>query len=247
MKMELDLDSSIMRVYDAEVRQVVEGRPMIVTVIDGKISVPFWVVDIDSFRRWTDCEDFPQDGQVWWLCGEVWADMSKEQIFSHLVVKNEYAFTLTGLAKKGKIGLFIPDGLLLSSFAGDFSGNPDGTFLANDTLRSDRIRLIEGKDGGYTELQGEADMVLEVVSDSSVDKDYVTLRQAYWEAGIREYWLVDVRKNPSIFDILHHTSRGYATRRKKDGWVKSDVFGKSFRLTRSTNALGHPEFSLQVR
>lgn len=220
---------------------------MIVTVIDGKISVPCWVVDIDSFRRWSDCDDFPQEGQVWWLCGEVWADMSKEQVFTHVLAKSEFAFTLTNLVKKkGRMGLLIVGGMLTND-AADFAGNPDATFISNDTLRSDRIRLLEGKDGGYTELQGAADMVLEVVSDSSVDKDDVTLRQAYWEAGIREYWLVDVRKSPSVFDILHHTSRGYATRRKKDGWVKSEVFGKHFRLSRSTNALGHPEFSLQVR
>lgn len=220
---------------------------MMVTVIDGKISVPCWVVDLESFRRWTDCDDFPEQGRVWWLCGEVWADMSKEQIFTHLVVKNEYSFTLTGLAKTGKLGLFIPDGLLFSNFAGDICGNPDGTFLSNDTLRSDRIRLIEGAKSGYTELQGSPDMLLEVLSDSSVQKDYVTLRQAYWDAGVREYWLVDARKNPPTFDILCHTSRGFATRRKKDGWLKSDVFGKSFRLTQSTNALGHPEYALEVR
>ncbi len=220
---------------------------MIVTVIDGKISVPCWVVDIDSFRRWADGDDFPKTGRVWWLCGEVWADMSKEQIFTHLVVKNEYAFTLTGLAKKGKLGLFIPDGLLLSNFAGDISGNPDGTFLTNETLRSDRIRLIEGKEGGFTELQGSPDMVLEVVSDSSVDKDLFLLRDAYWEAGIREYWLVDARGDAPVFDILYHTARGYTVRRKKDGWVKSEVFGKSFRLAKSKNALGHPEYSLEAR
>jgi hypothetical protein len=220
---------------------------MIVTVIDGKISVPCWVVDFESFRRWTDSEDFPEHGHIWWLCGEVWADMSKEQIFTHLVVKNEFAFTLTGLAKKDKLGLFIPHGLLLSNFAADICGNPDGTFLLNDTLRSDRIRLIEGKDGGYTEVQGSADMVLEVVSDSSEHKDYVTLRQAYWDAGIREYWLVDSRKRPIVFDILYYTSRGYSVRRKKDGWVKSDIFGKRFRLTRGANAVGHPEFTLHVR
>ena len=220
---------------------------MMVTVIDGKISVPVWVVDIDSFRRWTDGEDFPKKGRVWWLCGEVWADMSKEQIFTHLAVKNEYYFTLTGLVKTGKLGLFIPDGLLLSNFAADISGNPDGTFVSNDTLSSDRIRLIEGKEGGFTELQGSPDMVLEVVSDSSEQKDLVVLRQAYWEGGIREYWLVDARRGALHFDIFYHSARGYATRRKKDGWVKSDVFGKSFRLTQSRNALGHPEYSLQVR
>jgi Uma2 family endonuclease len=33
-------------------------------------------------------------------------------------------------------------------------------------------------------------MVQEVVSDSSEEMDTVILRQAYAEAGIREYWLV---------------------------------------------------------
>ena len=87
-------------------------------------------------------------------------------------------------------------------------------------------------------------------SDSSEEeKDLVvTLRQnAYWEAGVREYWLVDARGDRLSFDILSHGARGYAVRRKKDGWVKSEVFGKSFRLTRSKNALRHPEFSLEVR
>src|SRR5437764_2932395 len=127
---------------------------MVVTFIfeAGQIRVPEWVVDIDSFRRWTDSDDFPREGRIWWLCGEVWADMSKEQIFTHLVVKNEISFTLTGIVKLEKKGLFIPDGLLLSNFAADICGNPDGTFLSNDTLSSDRIRLIEGKEGGYTEL-----------------------------------------------------------------------------------------------
>ena len=154
---------------------------MAVTVISevGTMSVPGWVVDIESFRRWTDAEDFPEQGCIWWLCGEVWADMSKEQIFTHLVVKNEYSFTLTGLAKVGKLGLFIADGLLLSNFAADISGNPDGTFLLNETLRSDRIRLIEGVEGGYVELQGSPDMILEVLSKGSVHKDEVVLRQAY--------------------------------------------------------------------
>jgi Uma2 family endonuclease len=222
---------------------------MAVTFIseDGTISVPSWVVDIDSFRRWTDCDDFPQDGRIWWLCGEVWADMSKEQIFTHIAVKTEITAVTYGIAKKGKLGIVLGDGLLLSNFAADISGNPDMTFLLNETLRSDAIRLIEGKEGGYTELQGSPDMVLEVLSKSSVHKDEVVLRQAYWEADIREYWLVDARKEPLRFEILHHTPRGYSARRKKDSWAKSEVFGKSFRLTQSQGALGHPEYSLEFR
>jgi Uma2 family endonuclease len=214
---------------------------------DTKIAVPEWVRDIDSFRRWSDTDDFPQDRPVWWLNGEVWIDMTREQLYTHLMVKAEYYFQLTRLVKEGNLGMFVPDGLLLSNFAAKISGNPDGTFLSNETLRSDRICLLEGSRGGYTEIQGSPDMVLEVVSRSSVEKDYDQLRKAYWEADVREYWLVDARKEPLKFEIFRHAPRGYVATRKQDGWVKSAVFGKSFKLTQRKNDLGHPEFTLSVR
>ncbi len=212
-----------------------------------EIAVPGWVTDLESFRRWSDTADFPQDRPVWWLNGEVWIDMTREQVFTHLALKGQFYVCIGGLVRDGQLGLFLPDGLLLSNFAAGISGNPDGTFISGETLQSDRIRLIEGSRGGYTEIQGSPDMVLEVVSDSSVEKDYELLRKAYWEAEIREYWLVDVRKEPAKFEIFRHTPRGYVATRKSDGWVKSAVFGKSFKLAQRKNDLGHPEFTLSVR
>jgi Uma2 family endonuclease len=214
---------------------------------EQEIHVPSWVRDIASFRRWTDEDGFPKDVNVWWLKGEVWIDTSKEDIFSHLVVKNAYAYTLTGIAENEQFGLLIPDGLLLSNFAGDISGNPDGTFITNSTLLSDRVRLIEGKRGGYVEIQGSPDMVLEVVSRRSLKKDLDILRQAYWEAGIPEYWLVDARGERLKFDILRHAARGYAATPKRGGWIKSTVFGRSFRLVRCISATGYPEYKLAWR
>lgn len=211
------------------------------------ITVPAWVKDIDSFRRWTDSEDCPHEYRMGWLEEEVWIDISKEQVFSHVLVKTQMIGVVGSLAASEELGMYLSDGLLLSNFAADISGNPDGTFLSYDTLRSDRVRLIEGKCGGVTEIQGSPDMVLEVVSDSSVQKDYELLRRTYWEADIREYWLVDARKAPVRFDVLRHGARGYVAVRKQDGWVKSTVFGKSFRLTQKQNILGHPEFTLAVQ
>jgi len=211
------------------------------------ITVPNWVKDIGSFRRWTDSEDCPHEYRLGWLKGEVWIDMSKEQVFTHILVKTQITIVVGSLAVAEKLGMYLSDGLLLSNFAADISGNPDGTFLSYDTLRSDRVRLIEGKRGGVTEIQGSPDMVLEVVSESSVQKDYELLRRAYWEADIREYWLVDARKAPAKFEILRHGARGYVAMRKQDDWVKSPVFGKSFRLTQRQNDLGHPEFTLAMQ
>ena len=51
-------------------------------------------------------------------------------------------------------------------------------------------------------LEGSPDLVIEVVSDGSVRKDMVRLRDQYWQAGIQEYWLIDVRGEHLLFDIL---------------------------------------------
>jgi Uma2 family endonuclease len=211
------------------------------------VSIPSWVVDLESFRRWADAEDFSEDGRAWYLKGEVWIDMSKAQIFTHLAVKREFFYVLTGLVKAEDLGLFLPDGLLLSNVEADISGKPDATFVSTASIQAKQVELIEGWDGGFVEMEGSPDVVLEVVSASSVHKDMVILRQAYWQAGIHEYWLVDARQEPVRFDIFRRTAKGYAATRKRDGWLKSAVFGKSFQLTQRSNALGHPEYTLAVR
>jgi Uma2 family endonuclease len=134
---------------------------------------------------------------------------------------------------------------MLSNVSVNFAAKPDALFASTEALQ-DRVRLIEGRRGGHVELEGTPDMVLEVVSDSSVGKDTEVLRRAYWQAGIREYWLVDARAEPLKFDILRHTTRGYSATPRKDGWLKSAVFGKSFQLSGRLNNLGHPEYTLAV-
>ena len=115
-------------------------------------------------------------------------------------------------------------------------------------VRFGRIEtLIEGAEEGYVEIEGSPDMVLEIVSDSSVKKDKKRLPKLYWEAGINEYWLVDVRGNRQIFDIYRHSAKGFVQIRKKDDWVKSTVFGKSFMLSLEADEFGQPEYTLEMR
>ena len=216
-------------------------------VNDVQIYVPGWVVNIDSFRRWVDSEEFPKTGNIWWLNGGVWADMSKEQAFSHLDVKGAIFAVLYFIVKQNKIGRIFTEGFLMTNHEADLSGNPDGLFLSRETIVSDRIRLITGADGGVVEVQGSPDMVLEVVSDSSVKKDNVTLLRAYWTAGITEYWLVDARNDTLKFEILQHGPNGYKRTPKKHGWMTSKLFGKSFQLILEKDASGYPEYSLEVR
>jgi len=218
-------------------------------VLDGDfVRIPTWVEDLASFRRWVHSDEFPETGRICYLKGEVWVDMSKEQIFSHNQVKNEYAFVLTGLAKASRRGRYFPDGLLLTNEEADLSSQPDGgTFISYDSLETGRVRLVEGAHEGHVEIEGTADMVLEVVSTSSVEKDTILQFDLYWQAGIREYWLVGARGERLEFDIWRHTPNGYVVTRKQGGWIRSAVFGKSFRLTRQSDERGDPEYTLAVR
>jgi Uma2 family endonuclease len=211
-----------------------------------RVEVPPWVTDLASFRRWSESDAFPELGRIEYIKGEVWVDMSKEQIFTHVAVKTEINRVLAQLVKTARDGLFFVDGAYLSNVDADFDVKPDAIFVSHAALR-DRVRFLEGTKGGYVEMEGCPDMVLEVVSDSSVRKDVHQLRQDYWEAGIREYWLVDARPDPLVFDILQYTSKGYRMTPKKDDWIKSKVFGKSFRLTYRISALGYPEYTLEAR
>lgn len=146
----------------------------------GEVTIPAWVTDLPSFRRWARTDDFPEKIRVCFLDGEVWGDMSQEQIFTHNQVKNEFSFVLTGLTKASRAGRFFPDGILLTNEVANLSCSPDGTCVLQATFDSDRVRLIEGARGGYVEMHGTPDMVLEIVSDSSVKKDLQTQRELYW-------------------------------------------------------------------
>jgi Uma2 family endonuclease len=173
--------------------------------------------------------------------------MSREQVFSHAHVKTEFTIVFGGLVKAEKLGRYFTDGLRLTDLDADISVLPDGTFISWETMREGNIKLIEGARGGYVEIEGVPDLVLEILSDSSVKKDTLKLLRLYWEAGIPEYWLIDVRGDRLTFELYRHTMKRYVKTRKQDGWVKSAVLGKSFRLTRADDPFGNPEYTLAVR
>jgi Uma2 family endonuclease len=209
--------------------------------------VPDWVVDLESFRRWADDDAFPEKGRISYLRGAVWVDLSMEQVYSHTEVKAEINTVLRTMVNARRWGRYLPDGAYLSNVAANISNQPDGMFISNESARAGRLRSIEGRVTGYVELEGSPDMVLEVVSRSSVAKDNVVLKEAYFLAGIREYWLVDARKSPVKFDILRPGKSGFVAVRKRGMWTPSDVFAASFQLLQYTGEDGHPAFTLEVR
>jgi Uma2 family endonuclease len=214
---------------------------------DSEITLPESVRDINSFRRWIDCDEVPENHRIWWLRGEVWIDFSKEQLFTHVRLKTHLGAVLSFLVDEVDLGVFFGDGAHLTNLRADISGNPDSLFVSHEAFRSGAVKQIEGKKRGYVELEGIPDMVLEVMSDSSVKKDMDLLYEAYARAGIREYWLVDAREDLLRFEIYRLARKGYAAGRKQDAWIKSAVFGKSFRLVEGRDSSGNPKYQLEVR
>jgi Uma2 family endonuclease len=216
-------------------------------IIEGRACIPGWVDDLESFRRWAYSDEFPERGQFSYLNGEIWVDLSMEELFSHNQVKGAFTFTILGVLEQTPSGRFVLDRMLLSNKATNLSTEPDGLFFFWETLKSGRLRLIEGAAKGYMELGGSPDMILEIISRSSVRKDTEKLRELYWRAGITEYWLVDARGSSPRFDILRHTKDGYVATEPEDGWLFSTVFGHAFQLTQQTDPLGHPLYKVQAR
>jgi Uma2 family endonuclease len=170
-----------------------------------------------------------------------------EQFFWHNQVKAEFNLVLGTLVKSEKLGYFLPDGARFSHPDVDLSTQPDGLFVSYDAVQELRVRFIEGSRQGHVEVVGSPEMVLEVISNKSVQKDTKVLRELYWAAEIPEYWLVDARKGAAHFDILRRGKRGYTAARAQEGWLRSGVFGRSFRLTQRADPLGHPRYTLEVK
>jgi Uma2 family endonuclease len=204
---------------------------------------------MEGFREWATADDFPERVRVTYLQGEVIVDTSKEDMEDHVDPKGEIIGVLRPLCKKLKIGKFYPDGLLVTNPEAGVSNNPDSLFFSYASLEAGRVRPVPKKrtEDKYRELEGSPDWVLEIVSDSSVNKDLVRLREAYHRAGILEYWVVDARKEELFFEILVRRKTGFVAVPVRDGWQHSRVFGRSFRLERVLDDYGLRDYTLHVR
>lgn len=226
----------------------VAGRVTLITN-DYELVLPPDLRDFASFREWAGADDFPERVRVTYVDGEVIIDISNEEINTHAALKTHLVGTLGSLVNQLKLGKFYGTGVLWVNEEGEVSNNPDAIFLSRDSIDNRRVRLVprKGAEHLYRELEGTPDWVLEVVSDGSVNKDTVRLRKGYHRAGVAEYWLIDGRKEQLSFQILHHRKSGYVASPVRDGWQRSKVFGRSFRLERSMDEFGLWEYVLHVR
>ena len=203
---------------------------------------------LQGFCEWVTSPDFPERVRASYLDGEIQLEMSPEEYSTHSAVKTAISGALFHLARQLKLGRFHLDGVQIANEDAELSTEPDGMFILYDSFRSGKIRLRPRP--GFPDqsmlLEGTPDMVLEVVSRWSVLKDTKRLVEMYHKAGITEYWLIDARYEEVEFDILIHEPDGYHPSTTPEGLRRSQVFGRSFRLTREIDEAGHPDYTLEV-
>src|SRR5262249_13826579 len=147
------------------------------------------------------------------------------------------------------LGLFFPDGALLTNPGARISNIPAGVFALWASLEAGRVRLVPAgaNPRRYVELEGTPDWLMEIVSDSSVHKDTQRLREAYHRAGIPEYWLIDARGEEIDFQILRHQARGYVAAPRRGSWQRSRVFACQCRLERRRGRLGLWQYTFRLK
>jgi Uma2 family endonuclease len=213
-------------------------------VIDGAVQIPSWVTDHASFRRWAFSSDFPERGCFAFLAGRLWVDLSTETDL-HNQIKTVITIVVGSIVMNEALGRFYVDGMLLTNRSAGLSCEPDAMFVSTNRLDSGRVALKQGEKS--MEITGAPDMALEVVSASSVEKDLVDAITLYAKAGIREYWIVDATNESPELVIMRLAGGKYVAARKRDGWVASKVFGRSFRLTRKKAPKDISQFTLEFK
>ena len=220
-------------------------------IFEERVEIPLTLHSLADFRRWALSDGFPQTGRIDYVGGKIEVDLQPEDLFCHGTLKGEILGVLYQRVKHGGLGHLQTGSTRVSCPEADLSVEPDIVFVSHDTLNSGRARLVPGathEPGRYVELEGRPDLVVEIVSDSSVAKDTRRLPEAYFRAGVREFWLADARKEPVVFRIHRPGPARYEpVEPDSDGFQPSALFGCSFRLDSRRDAKGHWAFDLREK
>jgi len=201
-------------------------------LIEDRIRIPA-IESLADFRRWALSAEFPESGRIDFINGQIEVDMSPEDLYTHGTLKAEIASVIHQRSKRIGGQTFI-DGTRITLPSVGISTEPDVLLVMNDSLNSGKVTRTAKAGGGqgrYVEFEGAADLIVEIVSDSSESKDMRRLPTSYFQAGVLEYWLVDARCEPLVFQIHRRGLQGFEPAEvDANGYQISTVLKKAYSL-----------------
>jgi len=209
------------------------------------VTVPDAAFDHAGYRAWATSDAYPDGVRTTYLLGEVLIEKGQESLEAHSKVKMAVTLAIGTLVREHDLGEVYPDGALLTNEDAGVSCEPDLTFVSWAAFDEGRVRLMPRAGGSdYVELLGSPDLVVEIVSDSSVTKDTKRLRDVYGRAGVREYWLIDARGDAIAFEILSNDDGRFRSAADPHSPQQSHVLGGRWTLTRARNRAGRFSYDL---
>jgi len=213
-------------------------------------TIPRDAFTLEGFRRWVASAEFPETGRIDFLAGDVEVDLSPEELLSHGLVKGAiYAGLYNFLSESGTGEVFTDSARYTSDSAG-LSAEPDVVVILFKSLDAGKVRYrsMGSQADRLTEIEGAADLVVEVVSDNSVTKDKKRLPALYAQAGVAELWLVDARGSDLQLKAFSLREGSYVlVEPDAEGWIWSDRLRHFFRLTRRVTPRGTWWYSLEQK
>ncbi len=208
------------------------------------ITVPVWVTDLPSFHQWTLSEDFPEEGKLLYFNGNVVVDQSMERLL-HSFIKSEIARGISNWSRQHVPGIVCVDRMRMMNVDADLSAEPDVLFALKASIISGDVTIEDGND--CLVIEGSPDIVAEVISPSSNYKDTSILPAKYWQAGVKEYWLADSRKTPSLTIYKRTAKRFIEVKVDADGWMRSNVLNAMCKLTFNADLAKTFEVTLEMK
>ena len=176
--------------------------------------------------------------------------MSPEELETHNKVKGAAFGDLRTWIDGGDLGELLCDGALLINEDADLSTEPNVMFCSWERLESGRVQFREvvAESERYVEVTGAPDLIVEVVSKTSIRKDTVIFPERYFVAGAEEYWLIDARGREVDFQLFRRGSSAFETVPvDTDGMCCSQVLSADVKLSRERNRRGTYRYTLELR
>src|SRR3989304_4121447 len=140
--------------------------------------------------------------------------------FYHQIVSGNIEFFLRDFVKKRKLGIVVyaPVDVLLSP---EDVLQPDILFISNE-----RRHFITEKN-----VSGAPDLVIEILSPSTQERDKIVKRDLYVTHGVKEYWIVDpLTKSVEVMSLSSDGFKLYGIFLKEDTLTSPLINGLSIPL-----------------
>jgi Uma2 family endonuclease len=208
------------------------------------IEIPWSAQTLEGFRAWVATLD-EHGPRVSFARGKVHVEMSSQSYETHEPSVQAINVRLSTLARELDLGRYFLPPSWFTHKTSELSTEPDGFFAGWQSLEAGELRINPDR---QFEALGRPDMALEVVSPSSRRKDLVEHVTDYAAAGIREYWIADACSDVLVFRILVLDRGTYIEAvPDADGWIRSPLWQREFRVTRLPARAGFSDFTLETR